>query len=257
MKKFILILSLFVVSNGNCFSQSLESQLKVIFGDVLSTHGKNKFSRTLGRALQTSGTMQYEMEKIRENNNLYITSENIVHPKPGYAWANPNDNTDFRVRKIYSEPTLIPYDLNKKRKEFQKYYISTTLEQIFLYKWEDDFNENNSYSFSEFQGIKRSFIQGEEIKLFLGYTLCAQENVSFTIKVYFADDGKLIAKEKKNVFFNHENKSKFVSRMLRIRLGKLAPGKYMVTVNMNSSDKIDRRAKTFLKDHFEVLGHIN
>lgn len=141
-KIFLLVILVTFVTNV-AFSQSLGSQLKIIFGDALTEYGKNDFSRFLGKALSTSGNMNYNMELINAQNKQEITinlppntslgQNNQVIPNPGYQWTNPNNSSDFgvvqidnypvqpigvtpinnySVQPLYGSSTLPPYDLN-------------------------------------------------------------------------------------------------------------------------------------------------
>jgi hypothetical protein len=136
MKKLVLLSAILVaaiVAKG----QSVKSQALIIAGDMLQENGANKFSRVLGKALSTSGEMQYNIEQIDKLNtttrnvnitynypNTFLNSDNQLAPSTGYEWVYPNDPNNFEVRRKASYPLEENSYLEKvKEAVFQDDYI--------------------------------------------------------------------------------------------------------------------------------------
>lgn len=200
-------------------AQSLESQLKVIGGDLLS-NSQSQLARTIGKALSTSGTMQYEIERAEagrnqiniEQNNfpeeyLVLSEDGKYSPTQGYEWANPDDATDFILRKISSlesRASLAPFDMGKLESEYNKRigHFATGIETVFTCNWYKDFN-GDGLSLDEFKGIKRTFNKDEKIEIvgICGSNLSDIKKKDFpleeivTFRLYRGKDGEFLAKE--------------------------------------------------------------
>lgn len=189
MLKILGILLVFLIS---CiFPQSLETQLKVIFGDFLQTN-KNKNVRTLGKAISISGQMEYEFEKIKtesestvnyniksgnpssSTNPIYsklpinvIFNDGVLVPIAGYEWVNPTNPNDYKVKDIQIN-TLMPYSIDtleskwnngfRKKIEVQhgKYTVKKDREYL------NDIIENNNYF--DYLVYKNNVFSKKEIK---------------------------------------------------------------------------------------------
>jgi len=284
MKKVFLTLTILVAFATNfLFSQSLESQLKIIFGDALSTFGKTEFSRFVGKSLSTSGNMQYTMEMIRAQNNqtlninlppnTYLGPSNQVMPNQGYQWANPSNPADYTVMPVSarSYPTLSPYDLNYLWKLFDggpykrgihTEYNPSSLITLFTCNWAYDINGNNSFEFEEFTNVKRTFYTGEPICYAFSFVSREGSRSSgkdlgdelfFIIQLFERTTGKLIVK-KNFQYHNSQGKFKHVNMNYHEFLGNYLPvGQYMVTVNLNLRSLAEGRTQTSLREYFEVL----
>jgi hypothetical protein len=276
MKKlsFITVLFTFLVNCNSLYSQSLESQLKIFFGSELQ-NSKTRELRFIGKALSLSGNMQNEFERIREQNtttstqninlntnypNTYRGSDGNIYPSEGYRWENPAATSDYRVVRVSRVATLPQYNMGKLKKDYYRcgsndYAILTG---SFTYNWWNDLNNDGFSDFTEYSGVKKSFVEGEVISLHFGYNVYCNYckggriNVSINIKVFTSNDGRLIAEEKFNQMYFREISSK--GKIIDIPLGTLPAGKYIYAISMHvTGDKSRDNRDSFLRDEFEVL----
>jgi len=275
----LFLLGLATLITNVLLSQSLESQLKIIFGDALSTYGKSDFSRFLGKALSTSGNMNYNMEMIKAQNNqtitinlppnTYLGPNHEVLPNSGYQWANPSNPTDFGVLPLptYSNATLPPYDFNYLQANFSKGFndsfnkSSSTLNVLFTYNWQSDFNGDGLINLSEFNNIKRTFYKGEPVSFAFNFAVrCGRslvkdwaDKVSFLMQIFEGATGKLIAKEDYN-YYDDTGHYRYENRVYYRSLGNCLPvGKYLIAVSITSQDHATRKTIQLLKEYFEII----
>lgn len=284
MKKSILTLSILVAFATNVLlSQSLKSQLKVIFGDVLSTYGKNDVSRVMGKALSTSGNMNYNMEMIQAQNkqeltinlppNTSIGQNNQVLPNPGYQWANPSSPSDYSVMPLSamsagSYPTLSPYDLASLEKDFEIFPnvgwykdIYNSLTVLFTYNWTLNTQEGG-WRFSDFQNPKRTFHVGEPIEFAYGFIArtgstrsgkSEADEIVILLQIFNSLTGEPIAKEYFN-FYDNLGPVRYLTKIKRNPLGNSLPvGKYLISVNIDAASRLNPRSTISIKDQFEVI----
>lgn len=270
MKNILIVLGfLFVHSTNSLFAQSLESQLKIIFGDILQEN-KHKAARVIGRALSTSGNMNYNMELIKAQNtrevtinlppNTYIGPDNKIYPNQGFQWTNPTKTDDYSVDilSLSRRPSLPPYDMSLIESDWVKKNI-TTLNFIFTYNWYSDFNNDQHAELSEFNNIKRSFYLGETIEFLFGFTSISSNpatgmgwrsaKLHFIVQLFNAATGELIVKQEFDETIPGDK-----MLMKQMTLGNYLPsGKYLVVVSMSSEKKLKPKAKNLLKEYFEVI----
>ena len=271
MKTKILILGILVAFVTNTlFSQSLESQLKIIFGDMLQD-SKYKEARIIGKALSTSGNMNYNMEMIQAQNkkeitinlpqNTYMGQNNQLMPNAGYKWANPSNPADYNVLPLSSNSysTLPPYNLDYLKKCW-KMGDKSTLKFLFTYNWFSDINGDQIWDLSEFNNIKRTFYLGERIEFVFGFSSINYdyyklnvkkyiETLNFTMQLFNAANGESIVNSR---FYSTFESNVF--KLHRENLGNSLPaGKYLIAVSMNSQGKLKPRAITVLREYFEVI----
>ena len=257
-------------------AQSLESQLKIIGGDLLS-NSQNKLARTIGKGLSTSGAMQYEIERAQagrnqisiEQNNfpmeyLILSEDGKYFPAQGYEWANPSNTEDFRLRKAGSlESRAILPAFNKERlitewNNLAKSKFITTgrdnntgIGTVFTCNWYKDFN-GNGFTFDEFEGIKRTFNKNEKIEIVALYGTNFGEvrkkwspiEEVLTFSLYRGEDGKFLGEEKRKL---NPFRTKIVWRNNRVMIesatinpGNLNPGRYFYNIKLefpNNSKK--------------------
>jgi hypothetical protein len=290
MKIKIIVIGILVVFATNLtLSQSLESQLKIIFGDALSTYGKNDFSRFVGKALSTSGNMKYNMELINAQNkqeltinlppNTSLVADNQVVPKQGYQWAIPSNGANYDVIPVQpilpggNSSILQPYNLAYLGKEYDQFQenvadlstllnVGSTLNVLFTYNWVSDLDGNGALSFLEYNNIKRTFQIGEPICLAFEYLVrCGTnnlgvdlgDNVFFKIQIFNNANGLLIA-EKQYYSHNNEGNVRFENKVYPECLGNSIPvGKYLISVSITSSNRLTPYTKTSLKEYFDVI----
>jgi hypothetical protein len=256
--KIIVLCIVFLGTNKLVLSQSLESQLKLVFGDALSTYEKNDPSRILGKPLSTSSNMKYNMELIQAQNSYYLTlyilanthldENNLLVPNPGFQWINPNDPSDFRLASSGSSVTLPPYDLTYLNRAFNR----SKFGPLFTYNWCADINANNLTDFSDFSGIKRTFNLKEPICF--AFTIICKEGSyrsgreyaakkKVTIQIFNNANGNIIGKEETE-FYHPEGRPRLQGRVYYECLGNFLPvGKYLISVSGFES----------LKEYFEVI----
>ncbi len=271
-------------------SQSLESQLKVIGGDLLS-NSQNEFTRTIGKTLSTLGMMQYEIERAEagsdkitiEQNNfpkeyLILSKDGKYFPAQGYEWINPSDVLDFRLRKmgsLESRASLAPFNMNQLTAEWNSIIKikrpgsrsgrNTGIGTVFTCNWYRDL-DGNGISFNEFNGIKKSFNKNEKIEIVgvYGTRLWDVKKKNFpvtsvvTFTLYRGEDGKFLGAEKKNNNYpftkNTWLKRQTIIEAVTINPGNLNPGKYIYNIKLdfpNQSKKFNfPRAKS---GEFEII----
>jgi hypothetical protein len=273
---FSIVLFGLLFLTENLSSQSLGSQLKIIFGDALTTYGKNDFSRFVGKSLSTSGNMQYNMEMIKAQSNqtlninlppnTYMSQNNQVLPNQGYQWANPSNSSDYSVMPLNSYATLPPYDLYDLQNRYNKtqgawVFLGTTLSTLFTYNWVSDINGNGILTLNEFNNIKRTFRVGETVSFAFEFIAqCGKrfskdigDNVSFLMQIFNNLNGNLIAK---GTYSFHDgggplrSENKFYSESLG---NSLPPGIYLISVSISFSDRLTRHTITSLSEYFEVI----
>lgn len=277
LKKYICFLIFFISIS---FSQSLETQLKIIFGDLLSA-SSNKNVRTLGKVLSTSGSMEYEFEKIKANNemtiNYNINSNGVATPNSGYEWVNHNNPNDFTVRKsIYSSnsglnrPSLSPFDMTLLRKKFNK--DKTGIDVAFTYNWADDINKDGALGLDEFFGIKRTFNKNEKIvigynwgiifylakirKLKKHYKNGGDVGIVITTTLYNKTDGQKLVESDYTKFFNEYTYSVNRWNWESLGSGNLPAGQYMYVITMKLPSFLEEQIHTKKLteiEYFEVL----
>jgi hypothetical protein len=276
LKLFLLVLFFLFVLASKVFSQSLGSQLKMIFGDALTTYGKNDFSRFIGKSLSTSGNMQHNMELIQAQNNqtlninlppnTYIGQNNQVLPNQGYQWANPSNSSDYSVMPLNNYSTLPSYDLYDLQNRYNKtqgYWVmlGTTLNVLFTYNWVSDINGDGVFTLNEFNNIKRTFRVGEPISFAFEFlSQCGKrfskdvgDNVSFLMQIFNNSDGKLIAK---GTYSFHDGGGSLRSdnKLYMEPLGNsLPPGIYLISISISSSDRLTKNTIKSLSEYFEVI----
>lgn len=249
-------------------AQSLESQLKIIGGDLL-LNSQNKLARTIGKALSTSGAMQYEIERAEagrnqisvEQNNfpmeyLVLSEDGRYFPTQGYEWADPNNAADFRLRKIgslESRASLPPFNMNKLVTEWNNLakskFISTGRDNntgigtVFTCNWYRDFN-GDGLSLNEFKGKKRTFNKDEKIEIVGLYGVHfgdvrkrdfpVEEVLTFSL--YRGEDGKFLGEEKKKngslMVGSRWRGNKTIIESVTINPGNLNPGRYFYNVEL-------------------------
>jgi len=105
MKK-VIIGFLTITLHSMTFSQSDESLLLKIGGQLIQDLSNKKEWSAIGKAIETAGDMTYEIEKINALNNRRITiitnpdNTKKVYPANGYKWRNPSINNDYTVERI-------------------------------------------------------------------------------------------------------------------------------------------------------------
>lgn len=258
-------------------AQSLESQLKIIGGDLL-LDSKNKFARTIGKGLSTSGVMQYEIERAEagrnqisvEQNNfpkeyLILSEDGKYFPTQGYEWANPNNAEDFRLRKVISlesRATLHPFNKERLMMEWSNLarskFISTGRDDntgigtVFTCNWYKDFN-GDGLSFNEFEGMKRTFNKNEKIEIVVLYGtsfvdarkkwLPIEEVLTFSL--YKGEDGQFLGEEKRKL---NPFRTKVLWRNNRVMIesttinpGNLNPGRYFYNIKLEFPNNSKKR----------------
>jgi len=272
-------------------AQSLESQLKILSGELL-LHSQSDFARTLGKALSISGEMQHQIEvaeagrdeiNIEQNNfpveYLVRSEEGKYFPAQGYEWVNPNDATDFRLRKIgslESRATLAPFDKYKIKLEwgaiaqvqgtFTKNERDTGIGTIFTCNWYKDLDNDRHLSLAECQGVKRTFNKDEKIEIVgvYGMRLWDIKKKNFpvesvvTFSLYRGEDGKLLGEEKKKNTYTFTKNTWIRDHTLiestTINPGNLNPGKYVYSIKLSFPNHSKRfnfpRAKS---GEFEII----
>jgi len=98
---FLLLSQLLIVNFT--FSQSPFSILGKVGGQLIQDLSKKYEWKTIGKAIETGGEMIYEMEKIKASNEYKIAINNEIIPAQGYGWVDPNDPSNYKVKKITYE----------------------------------------------------------------------------------------------------------------------------------------------------------
>ncbi len=278
MKKLVFISVMVLLVLGTS-AQSVKTQAKIIAGEFLVENGANKFSRVLGKALTTSGEMEYTMEITTASNTstqninvthnypnthvLEVDGTRRVYPDEGYTWAN-EDPGDFNVihTPVSVSHTLPEYTQN----ELVNFaYIPSntfgvkdyaTLGNIFMYNWYSDFNRDGLAQIDEFQGKKRSFVQGEEINFAFYIKMLSKDIPCINAKIYDASTGKVLKVETFQIRGNGYN-NRFEKFVQGKNIGlELEPGQYLVVVNMGYASNTHKKLSiTMIKERFEVLSN--
>jgi hypothetical protein len=284
MKTKAFFIAILVVFTTNFLSsQSLQSQLKLIFGDALSTFGKSDFLRFAGKSLSTSGNMQYNIELIKAQNNqtlninmppnTYLGPNNQVLPNQGYQWANPSNLNDYSVAPLSSSsyPSLPLYDLNYLNRKFDYNPIHdplssinhpSTLNILFTYNWYNDLNGNGYVDLPDFNNIKRTFYVGEPVSYCFSFVVRSGSKrsgedmgdaITFLIQIFNATTGEPIIKKDLS-YHNVLGLPRHEGEVYKESLGNYFPsGKYMITVNITSINRFKNGIIGTLREYFEVL----